>query len=544
MRRAPPALRFAALVLAAAFALASCGPGRPERPPCPAGKVCLEYGNSNDPTSLDPHKIGLVAENALVGDLMVGLVEDGPDGAPVPGVAQSWETSTDGLTWTFHLRPALWSDGTPVTADDFVFSFRRILDPHTASPYAYLLYLLKNGQAVNAGKLDPSRLGVRAVDDRTVEVTLEHPAPYFLQIAKFASLYPVPRHVVERYGDAWADPSHFVSDGPYRPVSWKLGDHVEVVKNPRFYDAAHVCIDRIDYYPTNDSVSAERRVKRGELDVNTSIQSNRVPFLRRPDQIPAYVHVRQYIATFYLAFNTHDVPALRDPRVRQALSMAIDRSFITEKLLRAGQASAYAFVPPGVADYRAGPSVAWAGWSFERRQVEARRLLAQAGFGPSHPLSIALTLPNTPDPMLYTPAIQADWKAVGVKASLVLNEAQVAFDAYKNRDFQVGLASWIGDYNDPMTFLALMQSQTGQQNYGDYANPAYDALLAKADHEVDVAARADDLAQAEQIMLRDAAVAPLYFTVSRNLVAPGITGWVDNITDIHRARYLCMKRPR
>ena len=541
LNHASPALRLAALAAAAAFALAGCGPGRPERPPCPAGKVCLEYGNSNDPTSLDPHKISLVAENALVGDLMVGLVEDGPDGAPVPGLARSWETSGDGLVWTFHLRPALWSDGAQVTADDFVFSFRRILDPRTASPYAYLLYLLKNGQAVNAGRLDPSRLGVRATDDHTVEVTLEHPAPYFLQIAKFPSLYPVPRHVVERYGDAWSDPGHFVSDGPYRPVSWKLGDHVEVVKNPRFYDAAHVCIDRIDYYPTNDSVSAERRVKRGELDVNTSIQSNRVPYLRRPDQIPAYVHVRQFIATFYLAFNTRDVPALKDPRVRQALSMAVDRGFITGKLLRAGQASAYAFVPPGVADYRAGPRTYWADWSFARRQAEARRLLAQAGFGPSHPLSFTLTLPNTPDPMLYTPAIQADWKAVGVKAALVLNEAQVAFDAYKNRDFQVGLASWIGDYNDPMTFLALMQSQTGQQNYGDYANPAYDALLDKADHEVDIAARAGDLAQAEQVMLQDAAVAPLYFTVSRNLVAPAITGWVDNITDTHRARYLCMK---
>ncbi len=528
------------LAALAAVALAGCG-GRSERPPCPAGKVCLEYGNTNDPTSLDPDKISLVSENVILGDLMVGLVEDSPDGQPVPGIAQSWETSKDGLTWTFHLRNALWSDGTPVTADDFIFGFRRILDPRTASPYAYMMYLLKNGEAVNSGKLDPSQLGARALDARTVEVTLEHPAPYFLQIAKFLSMYPLPRHVVDRYGDAWSDPNHFVSDGPYKPVSWKLGDHVEVVKNPRFFDAAHVCIDRIDYYPTNDSVSAERRVKRGELDVNTSIQSNRVPFLRRPDQIPAYVHVQPYIAVVYLAFNTRDVPALKDVRVRQALSMAVDRSFITGKLLRAGQTPAYAFLPPGVADYRPSPRTPWADWTLERRQAEARRLLAQAGYGPAHPLSLALTFPNTPDPMLYTPAIQADWKSVGVRVSLVLNEAQVAFDAFKSRDFQLGIASWTGDYNDPMTFLALMQSGTGQQNYGDYANPAYDALLAKADHEIDAGVRADELARAEQLMLDDAATAPLYFTVSRNLVNPSVTGWVDNITDTHRARYLCIK---
>ena len=544
MRPPTPGPGFAALAALAALALAACG-GRADRPPCPAGKVCLEYGNTNDPTSLDPHKISLTAENTILGDLMVGLLEDGPDGRPVPGIATSWDTSGDGLVWTFHLRQALWSDGTPVTADDFVFAFRRILDPKTASPYAYLMYLLKNGEAVNAGKLAPAALGVRAPDARTVEVTLEHPAPYFPQIAKYLSMYPVPRHVVERYGDAWADPAHFVSDGPYVPVSWKLGDHVEVAKNPRFFDAAHVCVDRIDYYPTNDSVSAERRIKRGELDVNTSIQSNRVPYLRRPDQIPAYVHVARYIAVVYLAFNTHDVPALKDARVRQALSMAIDREFITGKLLRAGQTPAYAFLPPGianyVADYKTGPHTPWADWPLERRQAEARRLLAQAGYGPAHPLSLDVTFPNTPDPMLYTPAIQNDWKSIGVKANLMLNETQIAFESYKTRDFQVGVASWAGDYNDPMTFLALMASGTGQQNYSDYSNPTYDGLLSRADHEVDVAARADDLARAEQIMLQDASVAPLYFTVSRNLVRPDITGWVDNITDTHRSRYLCVK---
>lgn len=532
--------RVAAFVLAAALSLAGCS-GKVERPACPAGQVCLEYGNSSDPTSLDPQKISLVNEGVIIGDLMVGLVEDGPDGRPVPGIAQSWETSADGLVWTFHLRRALWSDGASVAADDFVFAYRRLLDPRTASPYAYLLYLLKNGEAVNAGKAAPSTLGVRAIDALTLELTLAHPAPHLPQILKHASAYPIPRHAVERWGDAWADPSHYVSDGPYRPVSWVLGDHIRVVKNPRFYDAAHVCVDRIDYYPTNDAISAERRVKRGELDVNTSIQSNRVAFLRKPGEMPAYVRIHPYLAVVYLVFNAHDVPAFRDVRVRQALSMAVDRDFITGKLLRAGQSPAYAFVPPGTANDLGVAHAPWAGWSLARRQAEAIRLLRAAGYGPTHSLAFELKLPNSSDAILQTPAIQADLKAIGVKASLVQNETQIAFDAFANSDFQAGLASWTGDYDDPMSFLGIFTAGAGVKNYGGYANPAYDTLLARADHEADAARRSANLAQAEQTLIDDAPVAPLYFTVSRNLVNPRITGWTGNLLDFHRARYLCMK---
>ncbi len=523
--------------------LAGCSAGV-ERPACPAGKVCLEYGNSSDPTSLDPQKISLVSESNILGDIMVGLVEDGPDGQPVPGVARSWETSPDGLVWTFHLRPSVWSDRTPVTADDFVYAFRRLLDPNTASPYAYLLYFLKDAEAVNGGRLDPSRLGARALGDLTLQLTLEHPAPYLPQIAKHSSMYPVPRHAIERWGDAWAEPAHYVSNGPFRPVAWRLGDHVELAKNPRFFDAANVCVDRIDYYPTNDAISAERRVKRGELDVNTSFQSNRFTYLKGPDGMPAFVRTHVYLSTTYLAFNARDVPVLKTRNVRQALSMAIDREFITRKLLRAGQIPAETFVPPGIANYHGGARPFWAGWSLARRQAEARRLLAEAGYGPARPLSIELKLPNYSDFMLITPAIQADWKDIGVKATLIQNEAQIAYDSYKNRDFQVATANWTADYDDPLTFLDLMRSRTGQQNYSDYSNPAYDALLARADNEPDASRRAGFLAQAEQLVLDDASIAPIYFTVNRDLVSPAVTGWVDNIIDIHRARYLCVAKGR
>jgi len=521
----------------AAFSLAACSPKGPSRPPCPAGQVCIEAGNVSEPATLDPHKSTGTWEERIISSLLVGLTDADPNGNAVPGMAERWETSADGLTWTFYLRDANWSDGVPVTADDFVFSLRRILDPKTASEYASILYLIKNAQAVNEGKAPGEALGVRAVSPKVLEISLAHPAPYLPELAKHYTMFPVPRHVVEKLGDAWLKPGNYVSNGPYLVTDWKLGDYVRLVKNPRFYDAAKVCVDQIHFYPTPDATMAERRVKRGELDMNADIQSNRISFLR--ENMPGYVRTHTYLGVTYLAFNAA-VPAFKDKRVRVALNMAIDRDFITQKLLRGGQVSAYTFVPPGVAGYQQAKPPPWAAWSLEKRQAEARRLLAQAGYGPGNPLRIEIKHRNTPDPTLFMPAVQADWKAVGVDARLVQNEVQIAYAAYRTRDFQVADAAWIADYNDAMSFLYLQQSATGPQNYGDYRNPAYDALLARADAEPDAKLRAGYLAQAETIMLDDAPMAPIYFYVNKNLVAPKVTGFVDNIVDQHRARYWCV----
>jgi oligopeptide transport system substrate-binding protein len=522
-----------------ALALAGCQ-GRAQRPVCPPGKTCLEFGNGSEPATLDPQKSSLVDEYSIIGDLMMGLTTDAPDASPLPGMAERWETSPDGLTWTFHLRDAQWSDGQPVTADDFVYAYRRILKPETASVYAYLVYLLKNGQAVNEGKAAPETLGAKALDAHTLQLTLEHPAPYLPELLKHSSFYPVPRHVVEKYGDDWVQPGRYVSNGPYRLVSWRLGDYVQVEKNLRFWDAAKVCIDRVNYYPTPDPAMAERRVERGELDLNTSFQSNRIGRLR--ERMPAYVHTHPSLATSYLSFNTRGFQPFKDVRVRRALSESVDRDFITGKLMRAGQLPAYSFVPPGSANFRFGAKTVWADKPFAQRQAEARRLLAQAGFGPRNPLKFEIKSASSNDTLMLMQAIQADWKAIGVETALVQNEGQIAFEAYRNRDFQVGAMAWYADFNDPVTFLALLKSDTGAQNYGDYRNPAYDALLDAADNEPDSAARADLLSRAEQVMLSDEATAPIYFVVNRNLVNPKITGWVDNPQNFHRVRWLCVKR--
>ncbi|WP_397403544.1 peptide ABC transporter substrate-binding protein [Phenylobacterium sp.] len=518
--------------------LQGCSPGTSKVDDCPAGKVCLRAGNGVEVLSLDPHKVSGVGDHRVLLDSMVGLTMADASDKVAPGAAERWETSADGLTWTFYLRDAVWSDGVPVTADDFVFSLRRILNPATAAEYASLLYPILGAQAVNEGRAALETLGVRAVTPRILEIRLEHPAPYLLQLAKHQTMYPVPKHVVEKHGNAWSRPEHYVSNGPYTIVSWKLGDRIKAVKNPRYWDAAKVCVDQISYYPTTDNITAERQVRNGELDMNADIQSNRIALLR--EQMPGYVRTHTYLGVSYLTYN-NSVVALRDVRVRRALAMAIDREFITKKLMRGGQQPAYTFVPPGVANYQAVRPPEWAAWPFEKRQAEARRLLAEAGYGPGRPLKIEIKHRNSADPSLIMPAIQADWKSIGVEARLAQNEPQIAYAAYRARDFEVGDAAWVADYNDPMTFLYLMNSTTGAQNYGDYKNPAFDALLKKADNEPDAAVRAGYLAKAERIMLDDATIAPVFFYVNKNLVSPRVTGWVANLGDIHPTQFLCVK---
>lgn len=530
------------LLAAAALALSACGQKGPSRPVCPPGKVCIQYGNTTEPATLDPHTSTGVWEDRIQSDLFMGLTQSAADGSTIPGVAERWEASADGLVWTFHLRDSQWSDGVPLTADDFVFSLRRVLDPKIASEYASIMFLLKGAQAINDGKAAPDTLGARAIDPHTLEIRLEHPAPFLPEMLKHHVFYPVPRHVVEKHGDRWIRPGVMVSNGPYMLIDWKLGDYVKAVRNPRFFEADKLCVDEVYYYPTTDSISAERRVASGELDLNTDMQSNRIAYLK--EKMPGYPRVSTYLGVTYLAFNNNPktgYPPFRDRRVRQALAMAVDRDFVTQKLFRGGQASATTFVPPGVANYRPVKPPYWFDWPLARRQAEARKLLAAAGYGPDRPLKLEITHRNTPDPMLYMPAVQADWKAIGVEVTLAQEETQVAYADYRARAFQVADAAWIADYNDATSFLDLQRSWYGPQNYGDYANPAYDALMTKADLEPDAAKRAGFMAEAEHMMLEDAPIAPVYFYVTKNLVNPKITGWVDNLVDHHRLRWICLK---
>jgi oligopeptide transport system substrate-binding protein len=536
------ALRTALAVALASGALAACSQGDNAalRPPCPAGKLCLEYGNTAEPATLDPQKYNGEWEQNIIMEMMIGLTASDQHGRTIPGLATHWETSADNLTWTFHLRDADWSDGLPVTADDFVAGFQRLFDPKVAAPQASQFYAIKNSLPITAGKMPLSALGVRAIDARTLEIKLEQPWPVMLEFLNGPATVPAPRQAVSKWGDAWVQPGRYVSNGPYLLKTWALGDRVTIEKNPRYFEADKVCFDRVNFYPTTDTVSAERRVRSGELDLNTNVVSNRVARLRQPGQMPGYVHTDQYAGLLFLVFNLRDVPELRDVRVRQAISMAIDRDFIANKLLRGGQIPATSYVPPGMVDYDNKAKVYWADWPLERRQAEARRLMAAAGYKPGHKLKLEFKYRNSADPVAYLPSIQADMKAIGVEAELVVNETQVAYAAYDVRDFEVGEAGWGGGI-DAYGFLYLFRKDTGSQNNSGYDNPKFDAILDQAKGEVDFKKRSALFAQAEQMILDDAPIAPIYFLADRNLVNPNITGWSGNIVNIHRVRFMCLK---
>ena len=532
-----------AAIACVGISLSACAPQTPHRAACPAGERCLEYGNGADPVSVNPQIATAVNEAAILRELFEGMFTDGPDGRPIPGVAKTWQVTPDGLTWTFHMRPEVWSDGQPLTASDFVFAYRHMLDPRTGSTYSYLLYVLKNGAAVNAGKAPPEALGAKALDAETLQLTLEHPAPYLPQLLKHQSFFPIPEHAVRRWGEKWATAGRLVGNGPFLLKTWRLGDYIRIEKNPLYRDAASVCFDRVDFYPITDAVAGERRALRGELDINGGIQPSRVARLRANRTWARYVHVHSYLSTGYVIFNTHDVPALRDVRVRQAISMSIDRRFITDKIFQGvGQVPTTAFVPLGIAGYvplSERPRSYWADWSYARRQAQARRLLAAAGYSPGHPLKLQFKTFNSATSLELVQSMQSDFKSVGIETTIRLEDGIVALQSFEIRDFQLGNVGWIADYDDPTTYLGLMKSDTGAQNYGDYKNPAYDALLDKADNEPDAGKRARYLAQAEQMMLDDADVAPIDVGVNLNLVDPRITGWVDNDVDVHPIRYLC-----
>lgn len=521
---------------AIALALAACAP-RAAVQTCDPGHKCLHIGNSAEPLSMDPNIITSVQDDNVVSDMIMGLTQMAADGTTLPGMAESWTSSPNGLVWTFKLRDAKWSDGTPVTAGDFVYGMRRLQDPKTAAEYAYLAYILKNAKEINNGAMPPEALGARAIDDKTLELTLTHPAPFLLELAGHQTFYPLPQHVVEKWGEHWTDPEHMVANGPYKLAYWRLGDRVKLVKNPLFYEASQVCADEVYYYATNDAVAAERRVLRGELDMNDDVQSSRLAYLRKTD--PQYLHTATWMGTVYLSFNTN-LAKFKDVRVRQALSMAVDRDFIVEKLFRGSNSPpAYSFVAPGTANYP-GPALPyWATWPLNKRQDKAKKLLAAAGYTLAHPLSLTITQRNTTDPMLFMPAIQADWAAVGVKVALNPLESQIAYDSYRVRNFEVADGGWIADYNDAASFLNQMRGDTGEMNYSDYKSPQFDALMDASNQELDLKKRGLDMQQAEAVLMNDMPIVPIYFYISKNLVRPNITGFTTNITDRHRKRWMC-----
>lgn len=497
--------------------------------------MIFNRGNGAEPLSLDPHHVQGNYESNVVGDVMMGLMTEDADAKPVAGAATRWEMAEDGYSWLFTLRDHQWSDGEPVTADDFVYAWQRMLDPKTAATYAYFLYPIKNAQAVNTGKMPLTALGITARDPKTLLIELEHPVPYLLQFLTHNTTYPVPRHVVQAKGDAWVKPGSYVGNGPYLLSEWESNDHITLVKNPRFYDAANVTIDRTIFYPTSDYVAALTRFRAGELDVQDRMPAQQIDWLRA--NMPEVLRLNPTLNVEYLATNLA-VKSFADPRVRQALSLAVDRETIVKRIDKIGEVPAYNLIPPGTANYPGGVFLDFKSMPFPERLMRAQALMREAGYGPNNLLRTSLIIRSAAPTARRDPvAIQQMWKLIYVDAQILQLDTAIFYDRIQTGDFEIANPAWGADYNDPTTFLDLLR--TGNpNNYGRYSNPEYDMLLDQAGKELDLEKRGQLLARAEATALKGNAWIPINFWVSGNLVRPYVKGWKDNPTDFHRTRWM------
>lgn len=529
-----------ALPLLAAFAAPGC---LKRDTPVQVGnrEQVLHRGIGYEVTELDPHLVTGVAEGNVLRALFEGLVTEHPaDLRPVPGVAERWDVSPDGLVYTFHLRAnARWSNGEPVTARDFVESFRRILTPSLAADYANMLYILQGAEAFHKGtQSDFSQVGATAPDPRTLRLTLEHPAPYFLSLITNPPWYPVPLATIEKHGPAhqrgnpWTRAGNLVSNGPYLLKKWQPNQVIVAEKFPGYWDAATARLNAIHFYPL-DSVDAEERAFRaGQLHLTEFAPVSKIDAYRRHS--PHLLRLDPYLGTYFYRLNTRR-PPLNDVRVRRALALAVDREAIVSKILRGGQRPAHALTPPGTAGYTAAASVA-------SDAAAARQALKEAGFdgGRGFP-PLDLLFNTSENHRIVAEALQEMWRReLGLEVRLTNQELKVTHAARRAGDFQILRSDWIGDYLDPLTFLDIFRSDSGN-NYTGWTNREYDAALFAAARTADPAARLALLQKAEALLLAEVPLIPLYHYTHVFLLQPAVKGWHPNLLDHHPYKHVWLE---
>jgi oligopeptide transport system substrate-binding protein len=503
-----------------------------------SAQTVLYRGNDTDPATLDHHRTSTVSESNLLRDLYEGLVSHDAAGTVIPAVAESWEISDDGLIYTFHLRPdAKWSNGDPVTSDDFLFAFHRIMDPATAAGYASVLFDILNAEDIAGGNMAVEELGVAAPDPQTLVVTLRNPTPYFLELLTHQTGKPLHRASVEEFGDQFTRPENLVTNGAYMLESFTPNDKIVMQKNPHFWDAANVQIDTINWLPFEDRSACLRRFEAGEVHICSDVPAEQMTYMT--DNLPDNLRLAPYLGTYYLPVKV-EKEKLADPRVRQAISMAIDRDFIAEQVWQSTMIPAYSLVPPGISNYVAdAPRLPYAEDDLLDREDAAIALLAEAGVDPAT-LNIELRY-NSSENHKNTMASIADMLSnIGIAASLTEMEGTGYFNYLREGgDFDVVRAGWIGDYNDPQNFLFLNESGVSF-NYPHWSNAEYDSKMRAAAETTDLAARAEILAEAERIFLAEVPSIPILYYSSRALVSDKVSGWEDNILDNHATRWLTL----
>ena len=530
-RPRPRRRMFAALV--ACLWILSCSGGAPET----AGT--LERGLGAEPESLDYHKARSTQAGNVQRDLGEGLTGYTEDGDLVPRAASGWEISGDGREFTFHLRPeGRWSTGETVTAEDFVYSFRRLVDPATASFYSQSVTDIENAGEIIAGEKPVQELAVSANGEFELRIRLERPTPYFLALLTHPSMFPVHRGSIEQHGQQFARPGKLVTNGAYTLMGWELGSLIELRRNEHYWDNASTAIDRVRHHIVNEPAVELNRYRAGELHITDNVPPEAFERLREERQTE--LRVAPYLDVYYYGFNLTKPPFKDNPDLRRALSMAIDRQALTENVAGRGEAPAWSWVPPGVDNYGRW-RFSYADLSQEERHREARRAYAEAGYDSDNPLQTEIRYNTSDTHQRIALAIQSMWRDVlGVEATLVNEEFQVLLSNMRAKEVtQVFRSSWRGDYNDANTFLQVMLSDA-PSNMTGYSNKEFDSLVAQAAEQTDPEDRRRFLEEAEHLLLSDHPVIPIYFYVSKHLVSPRVRGWGDNVLDYHYSQHLSL----
>jgi len=508
-----------ALLLVGVAVVGGCG-GKPQEP---ANVREFVYVSGAEPETLDPARMTGLLEGRLAGGLFEGLTTHDPATlAPLPGVAEKWDVSPDGLTYTFYLRRALWSNGDPITAADFAYSWRRVLEAETAASYAYLLYCIQGARAFHEGtERDFRTVGIEVVDERTLRVHLGRVTPYFLELTAFSTFMPVHRETVEKFGPKWTAPQNFVGNGPFVLKEWRINERIVMTRNPRYWDAAAVRSDRIVALPIESDAAAFNAYEEGRADLITTVPLPQFVHLRgRPD-----FHSCDYLGTYYFNFNVTRAP-FDDVRVRRAFNHAVDKERLVRYVLRGGQKAAHTFVPPWIRGY---PAVK--GPRFD--PALAAKLLAEAGYpaGKGFP-KVKLLYNSSESHKHIAEVLQQMWKKnLGVSIELVNLEWKTYLDALRRKDYQLARAGWIGDYVDPNTFLDLFVTGGGNNRTG-WGSAEYDSLIRAAGREPDPAKRLAVFARAEAILMDELPVMPVYFYRVHNMYRKDVVGVYPNVRNL------------
>ncbi|NIL93974.1 MAG: peptide ABC transporter substrate-binding protein [Woeseiaceae bacterium] len=504
----------------------------------PARSV-LHRGLVTDPESVDPHKARSTQAGDVLRDIGEGLLGYSPTGELVPGAASGWAVSDDGLTFTFTIREnARWSNGDPVTAGHFVYSLRRLVDPATAAFYASLVADIVNARAIIAGELPPEDLGVAAPDERTLVIRVERSTPYLLSLMTLPSTFPVHPGAIAEHGEEFTRPGNLLSNGAYKLDSWVPGSVLSLSRNEHYWNNAATAIDEVRHHVLIQQMTELNRYRAGELHITGTVPPD--SFAQVREEYGDELHIAPYLGIYYYGFNLTRPPFKDNPKLREALSLAIDRDKLVETITARGEAPAYSWVPPGVDNYEP-RRLGYADQGQEIRDTRARRLMAEAGFGPENPLEIELRYNTSDTNRRIALAIQSMWQDVlGVETRLINEEFQVLLENMRAAEVtQVFRSSWIGDYNDAHTFLSIMESGN-PSNMPRYSNEEFDSLMQSAAAQTDPGLRRSYLEEAERVLLSDHAVIPIYFIVSKHLVSPQVRGWGDNVLDYHYSQHLSL----